>query len=276
MAIPKSIHDRCVLHDIFTEIACLEEFRLERCVTDLFDYGVDESDYYIVMKRYPISLKDWRNQLSGSIDDNIPKFLTMFREILKAVQIIHKHNVTHYDLKCDNVLLEDPVEDCQVTIGDFGECRMFVNSDDENCLANKGTEYIKSPEMLSLTIASRKENDKYDRRRKVGTSRISDIWSLGCLLYELLTGDLLFYHQDWVHFYIRCTSPNEELLTEEKLEKIHSNVYLIDFLRYMLVRDPRHRPSIDNVLKRFEHLHALLVSVPAVPRGPPSSHQILS
>ena len=57
MSVPKSIYDRCVLHDIFTEIACLEEFRMERCVTDLYDYGLDDNDYYIVMKMYKTSLK---------------------------------------------------------------------------------------------------------------------------------------------------------------------------------------------------------------------------
>lgn len=60
MAVPKNIYDRCVLHDIFTEIASLEEFRLEKCVTDLYDYGVDENEYYIVMKMYTTSLKQWR------------------------------------------------------------------------------------------------------------------------------------------------------------------------------------------------------------------------
>ena len=48
------------MHDIFTEITCLEEFRLEPCVTDLFDYGVDQTSYYIVMKKYSGSLREWR------------------------------------------------------------------------------------------------------------------------------------------------------------------------------------------------------------------------
>lgn len=56
MNVPASIYDRCVLHDIFTEIAALEEFRIDRYVTDLYDYGVDENEYYIVMKKYPMSL----------------------------------------------------------------------------------------------------------------------------------------------------------------------------------------------------------------------------
>jgi serine/threonine protein kinase len=83
---------------------------------------------------------------------------------------------------------------------------------------------------------------------------------MGCLLYELLTGEYLFYTPDYVHFFIRVTSPNEQLLTDDKLLYLNNNIYLIDFLKYMLVRDPRHRPSISNVLKRFEHVHALLVT----------------
>jgi hypothetical protein len=35
---------------------------------------------------------------------------------------------------------------------------------------------------------------------------------------------------------------------------------LLDFLRYILIRDYKHRPNIESVLKRFEHVHALLIT----------------
>lgn len=60
LMLPKTIYDRCVLYGIFTEITCLEELRLEQCICDLYDYGVKNNSYYIVMKRYNCSLREWR------------------------------------------------------------------------------------------------------------------------------------------------------------------------------------------------------------------------
>ena len=105
--------------------------------------------------------------------------------------------------------------------------------------------------MLQLNINVRKDLDRYDRRKQVGTNRLSDVWSAGCLLFEFLTGEFLFYDPDFFSFYNRVTNHKENLFTPEKVELINNNVYMIDFLKYILVRDLRVRPSIENVLKRF-------------------------
>ena len=59
MNFPKSIYERCVLHDIFTEITCLENFRLDDRVSKMYNYGIVDSTYVIVMKKYNCSLRDW-------------------------------------------------------------------------------------------------------------------------------------------------------------------------------------------------------------------------
>jgi len=106
MNIAESIYDPCHLFDIFTEITALETFRMENCVTQLYDYGVDNDHYYIVLKRYQMSLKDWRSKQTASFNDNLPVYLNIFREILKAVRTIHHNFTTHYDLKCDNIMID--------------------------------------------------------------------------------------------------------------------------------------------------------------------------
>jgi serine/threonine protein kinase len=80
--------------------------------------------------------------------------------VLKSLRTIHSHNVTHYDIKCDNILIDFPgcenepdlnnlmEDDFTITFGDFGECRIFSNDKDEFCTRNRGTDSIMSPEML--------------------------------------------------------------------------------------------------------------------------------
>ena len=106
IGVSENIYDRCRIHDIFTEITALETFRMEGCVSHLFDYGVDNDYYYIVMKMYPNSLKGWRLQQKGSFSEMLPVYLNIFRDVLKAVAIIHNYKTTHYDIKCDNILID--------------------------------------------------------------------------------------------------------------------------------------------------------------------------
>jgi len=63
---------------------------------------------------------------------NISLYLSIYREILKCFKTIHSHNVTHYDIKCDNILIDFHSSDnFAITIGDFGECHMYMNEKDE-------------------------------------------------------------------------------------------------------------------------------------------------
>ena len=104
--ISKSILGRCDLFDIFTEVTALEMLRLEGCVTHLFDYGVDSNSYYIVIKKYDTSLREWRLNQKGKFEEMLPIYLNIFQDILKQVEIIHNSKITHYDLKCDNIMIE--------------------------------------------------------------------------------------------------------------------------------------------------------------------------
>jgi serine/threonine protein kinase len=84
--------------------------------------------------------------------------------------MLHADNITHYDLKCDNILLDyktNSESEIRVTLGDFGTCKMFTDEEDEFCMKPIGTEAIRPPEMLNLNRNMNNLDDNYDRRRKV-------------------------------------------------------------------------------------------------------------
>lgn len=361
--IPKqtSIQDRCVFTDVFSEIICLDVIRFEEHVCQLFDYGVDETGYWIVMKYYPTTLKKWREALLGSVEDNLPALLEVYRQVLKAVHVLHRHGIIHYDLKCDNVMLDPdralhgdvagvgisaggansraatvgtplapsraastgtsrdgseesegskerrvggvvecpspgarqrersssavwpPVKEEEpmlpgldtgraalnrslslgralrdeqipcIAVADFGESWMMAATD-ELCMKSRGTELVKCPEMIAEK-GRNKEAHHHDRRKRVGTNQSADVWSLGCLFFELITGRFLFQDENFGEFWARVTGLGQERLevvSEANIRLFEGNMPLLEFLRFMLVREPERRPSIASVIKKFE------------------------
>ena len=54
-------------------------------------------------------------------------------------------------------------------------------------------------------------NQRLNRKFKSGAGPASDVWSAACMLYEILTGDYLFYDNDWIRFIIKVTTMNENI-----------------------------------------------------------------
>ena len=103
-----------------------------------------------------------------------------------------------------------------LSIADFGESKIYETELEGYTIRNRGTEYNKSPEMLNVAYASQKTRANYDRRKRVGANIANDMWSLGCVLYELLTGEFLFFDNDWIHFFFRVTDKNQQVIREGK------------------------------------------------------------
>eukprot|EP00918_Siedleckia_nematoides_P011415 GHVU01025085.1.p2 GENE.GHVU01025085.1~~GHVU01025085.1.p2 ORF type:complete len:170 (+),score=22.43 GHVU01025085.1:1034-1543(+) len=119
---------------------------------------------------------DLSNYLSMTVKRGVyldqERLLSYFSQLVSALNYCHNRpggRVLHRDLKPQNVFLTD--SRATVKLGDFGLAKMM---DPSQCLAETqvGTPYYMSPEIL----AKGQYNEK------------SDIWSLGCLLYEMATG----------------------------------------------------------------------------------------
>jgi serine/threonine protein kinase len=108
----------------------------------------------------------------------IPTAKSIIRQILSGLKFIHANGIVHTDLKPENIMLTKPESECTddtvtIKIADFGSS---VFEDESSKVKTFGTNGYISPEALL----------------KVGFSYPTDIWSLGCIVFELITGDTLF------------------------------------------------------------------------------------
>jgi eukaryotic-like serine/threonine-protein kinase len=115
-------------------------------------------------------LGTWCAQQQLSVDDR----LRLFLQVVRAVAYVHSHGVVHRDLKPSNVLVSG---DGQAHVLDFGiACNLQT--------AGQGESTASSERSLTPAYASP------EQIRGAGNSFASDIYSLGVMLFELLTGQL--------------------------------------------------------------------------------------
>jgi len=100
-------------------------------------------------------------------------------QLLLALRYLHDRKVLHRDIKTKNIFVKTPMGSSEfltvVQLGDFGIARVLLNTAEEvQSLA--GTPYYMSPECL----------------KGVGYNAKSDVWSLGCVLYELCLLEMPF------------------------------------------------------------------------------------
>lgn len=200
------------------------------------------------MEYYPTTLKSWRKKQENP---EIPVLLRLYHEFLNITTVLSDWHINHFDIKCDNVMLD---AEGYPALADFGESMSYTN--EKNCytMLNKGTEWIKSPEMLSIALNSTITSNNFDRRKKHGAGPASDVWSIGCLFYELMTGEYLFTDSNWSRFFMRITEDNEPLLTEANIQKLPNDPKFTNFLEFVLQRNARSRPNIQQVIAKFNEM----------------------
>ncbi|RPB13416.1 Pkinase-domain-containing protein [Morchella conica CCBAS932] len=191
-------------------------------------------------------------------------FQSFIYQILCGLKYIHSANVLHRDLKPGNLLVN---ADCELKICDFGLARGFAIDPEEN--AGYMTEYVatrwyRAPEIM-LSFQS--------------YTKAIDVWSVGCILAELLGGRPFFKGRDYVdqlnqilHY---LGTPNEETLSrigspraQEYVRNLpfmpkvpfqrlfpNANLDALDLLDRMLAFDPTSRISVEEALEhRYLHI----------------------
>ena len=157
-----------------------------------------------------------------------------FAQLCLGLQALHGANILHRDLKPANVLL---VSDDRLKIGDLGIAKV-LNGEESVAKTQCGTPAYFSPELW--------RNQPYDDR--------SDVWALGCILYEMVMMKLPFHkakHVLWGVF-----SPPD-----------HANAEINTLIKRILVVNSKERPDVAGLLQH-ERVKAVASSLlPSAPAG---------
>ena len=142
-------------------------------ILKIYELYEDEKRFYLVMEICAGGELFDELQLNEKLDESIASIYT--EQILTAVAYLHKHCIVHRDIKPENILIEER-KSYNIKLIDFGASEIYDDclSEESNKKLMKnvfGSAYYIAPEVLST---------EYDEK--------CDMWSIGVLLYIMLTG----------------------------------------------------------------------------------------
>lgn len=215
-------------------------------IVRVMDYGVDDQEvpYYVMEFLQGNSLSE---VISGQ-NLPLPRFLSLARQICAGIQCAHQgitiegttYPIIHRDIKPSNILVtQDPGLGELVKILDFGISKL-LQADDNQTSSYMGTLAYSSPEQM--------EGRELDSR--------SDIYSLGVLLFEMLTGKMPLQadtHSFGSWYKTHHFQPPRSFATANPDLKVPK--VLESLVMSCLAKEPKDRPqTIADILRALEPL----------------------
>ncbi|XP_054472288.1 serine/threonine-protein kinase Nek4 [Anoplopoma fimbria] len=206
------------------EAQLLSQLRHPNIVTYRESWEGDDCQLYIVMGFCEGG--DLYHRLKQQKGELLPErqVVEWFVQIAMALQYLHERNILHRDLKTQNIFL---TKTNIIKVGDLGIARVLENQND---MASTliGTPYYMSPELFS--------NKPYNHK--------SDVWALGCCVYEMSTLKHAFNAKDMNSLVYR--------IVEGKLPQMPSryDLQLGELIKSMLCKKPEDRPDVKLILRQ--------------------------
>jgi serine/threonine-protein kinase len=183
----------------------------------VFDAGEEDGLYYITMEL--VEGKSLQALLDGGHAFPLPRTLRIMEQTCSALQFAHERNVVHRDIKPANLML---TADDTVKVTDFGTAKILQFGTVQQTAHVMGTPSYMSPEQV--------KGRAVDGR--------SDIFSLGVMLYEMVTGEKPFPGQSITTVIYKIV--NEEPVPPRQINpSIHPGISAI--VMKALVKDPDQR-----------------------------------
>uniref|UniRef100_A0A8C4E0X2 Dual specificity protein kinase TTK n=1 Tax=Dicentrarchus labrax TaxID=13489 RepID=A0A8C4E0X2_DICLA len=201
-------------------------------IIKLYEYEITNSYIYMLMECGNLDLNTWlRNR--KAVNPLERKFY--WKNMLEAVQTIHKHGIVHSDLKPANFVIVN----ASLKLIDFGIANR-IQPDVTSIMKDSqvGTLNYMPPEAI-------KDTSSQPGKARSKISPKGDVWSLGCILYCMTYGKTPFQSiTNQIAKLHAIIDPTHKIEFPDILEKD-----LLDVLKRCLVRNPRERISIAELLE---------------------------
>lgn len=199
-------------------IAYIESFFEEKALMIVMEYAQGGTMYNFLEER------------EGKLLDE-DEIIRLFAQILLAIHHVHQRNILHRDLKTQNILLNKTRK--VVKIGDFGISKILN-------YASKANSVIGTPSYISPELC---EGRPYNQK--------SDIWALGCVLYELATLKKAFEASNLPALVLKIMKGNFIPISERYSEDLKKLVLSL------LQVDPTKRPTLRQIMAQPLLVNAL-------------------
>ncbi|CAL8075993.1 unnamed protein product [Orchesella dallaii] len=197
-----------------------------------FSTKVVQQHVLIALELCDMSLKDWVTNKEINISP-----VEILRQTTVGLQWLHENRIVHRDIKPENILLITEIK--KVKISDFGLSRRIMEERSSVSSVAAGTQGWIAPEILRDI-----QNAELNDQSKLKFTFASDIFSLGCLYYYVLTNGSHAFG-DPISRNTNIISGKSSLISENILSVCVHNII---FIEMMISMNPLTRPSCEVLL----------------------------
>ncbi|EDO30752.1 predicted protein [Nematostella vectensis] len=233
--------DDVIIESYINEITLLNQLQGCDHIIKLYNWELnkEEKTILLVLEAGTMDLSTFLRKNRGCLSST--HLAVYWEQMLRAVNVIHERGIVHSDLKPANFLFVD----VQLKLIDFGIANA-IQGDQTSIQRDTqiGTLNFMAPEAFLDVSNAHHSHQRSGAKPCMKIGRASDVWSLGCILYNMVYGRTPFQHITNQAMKLQCIIDPNYAIEFPDIQ----NTHLLDVMKGCLARNPRERYTIQQLL----------------------------